>query len=160
MSPRTSRTARSTSLIALPPVMICTFASVLVPSVRPLFKAALAAPRFARRRSAFRVRPVSVGRCRAFFSSSIIIAPDALNPFARVHGSNESPGARTEVTLSQEGLLAALSWPGSLGTNPNGSSRHFPVKSGELNGSLQHIYSKHLDKGWCVCRDRGLLDFL
>jgi hypothetical protein len=35
----------------------------------------------------------------------------------------------------------------------------FPEKSGELNGSLQHIYSKRLDKGWCVCRDQDLLDF-
>jgi hypothetical protein len=34
-----------------------------------------------------------------------------------------------------------------------------PANGGELNGSLQHIYSKRLDKGWCVCRDQDLLDF-
>jgi hypothetical protein len=36
---------------------------------------------------------------------------------------------------------------------------NFLEKGGELNGSLQHIYSKCLEKGWCVCRDQDLLDF-
>jgi hypothetical protein len=30
--------------------------------------------------------------------------------------------------------------------------------SGELNGSLQHIYSRRLDKGWCLC-DQDLRGF-
>jgi hypothetical protein len=40
------------------------------------------------------------------------------------------------------------------------AASYVPVNDGELNGSLQHIYSKRLDRGWCVCRDQDLLDFL
>ena len=32
----------------------------------------------------------------------------------------------------------------------HGGTDDSPVNRGELNGSLQHIYSKRFDKRWCV----------
>jgi hypothetical protein len=55
--------------------------------------------------------------------------------------------------------LAGLTLAYHLRASPAGTSANLPERGGELNGSLQHIYSERLDKGWCVCRDQDLLDF-